>query len=555
MSDPLDELRKANPVPFDGGFPPEGLADQIMRGDRAPSPARWRLSGPMIAFATAAVVLVVGGGVLLAQRADRPPTVAPAEFSTSSVPVTALPPTTAPPTTLPPSTTVPPSTSPSVTFSPEGTVVMPDLFASSLTLAVEELNGLSVDVEIVLQPVLDDLEGAWVTGTQPAAGTPVAAGDQVILTIAAERPIGGAAPWSAARLPQSAVPAVLVDQWENADNRGWCSALWPVELPEAGADGVVRSADFGGGWAVAWDLPTGRGTAASGEPCAECGRSAFGVAGAGLPGGPEDAQRWPDVVEWDDGSMAGYGNEGFEPDDAQNPPKKLSYLFVDGQGCLYNVWSHLGEGHLLALLQSLRFVEGLQSNGIELLPAGVREVIDGGAAPWDGAPLPVSVVPSVLSSQYGVAPASCPAVAFTDLGAGTEDASIRRATIEIWGVAWDNPDGPGRTGDGDFCVDCGRGAFGIGTMGPFVSAQADPPIRIEWDDGSYAQIGWEILSDNRLPDDKVFYPDPFTGERAVPPRLARLVIDGATGCEYRLWSFLGDDHLRELLDNLRFVDR
>jgi hypothetical protein len=30
---------------------------------------------------------------------------------------------------------------------------------------------------------------------------------------------------------------------------------------------------------------------------------------------------------------------------------------IAGQGCLYNVWSNLGEAHLLHLLSSLRKVE------------------------------------------------------------------------------------------------------------------------------------------------------------------------------------------------------
>lgn len=34
----------------------------------------------------------------------------------------------------------------------------------------------------------------------------------------------------------------------------------------------------------------------------------------------------------------------------------LAYLHDDTQTCLYNVWSNLGEAHLVLLLGSLRYV-------------------------------------------------------------------------------------------------------------------------------------------------------------------------------------------------------
>ena len=144
-----------------------------------------------------------------------------------------------------------------------------------------------------------------------------------------------AAPWSAAPLDADAVPDVFVNAWRNAENRVTCALLAPESTgrPEA----TARRAEFSGGWAVAYDL-------------AEL-RSAFGVAGTGATVDGSTYDDWPHRIEWADGSSAGYGPEGGAG------PNQLAYLAVQGQGCLYNVWSRLGRAHLEALLASLRFVE------------------------------------------------------------------------------------------------------------------------------------------------------------------------------------------------------
>ena len=54
---------------------------------------------------------------------------------------------------------------------------------------------------------------------------------------------------------------------------------------------------------------------------------------------------------WSDGSTAGYGPE------AGTDPYELAYLRIAGQGCLYNVWSRLGQSHLVGLLSSIRFID------------------------------------------------------------------------------------------------------------------------------------------------------------------------------------------------------
>jgi hypothetical protein len=81
------------------------------------------------------------------------------------------------------------------------------------------------------------------------------------------------------------------------------------------------------------------------------------VAGTGSTGDTPDqikalTNNWPNIREWSDGSRAGYGPEGG------TGPKLLAQLYVQGQGCLYNVWSSVSQVHLELLLDHLRFVGG-----------------------------------------------------------------------------------------------------------------------------------------------------------------------------------------------------
>lgn len=148
------------------------------------------------------------------------------------------------------------------------------------------------------------------------------------------------APWSAGSLDASSVPPAYVEAWQGAENRDRCALLAfdPGRLGEVGADAEARTAQFGGGWGVAYDL--------SGQ------RSAFGIAGTGVEPGPDTYDDWPYQRAWQDGSRVGYGPEGGRG------PNILGYLQVAGQPCLYNVWSRLGKTHLESLMDGLRFVEG-----------------------------------------------------------------------------------------------------------------------------------------------------------------------------------------------------
>jgi hypothetical protein len=192
---------------------------------------------------------------------------------------------------------------------------------------------------------------------RPGAGAHIASGRdatpdgpeaQAASIAGGDQPAAPPTPWAVDPLEPEAVPRVFLVEHRKAANRETCPLLVPTEV-EAGAR--PRRANFSGGWAVAYDKDGAPGTRSGGEPCASCGRSAFGVAGTGAEkggGGPA----WPREVAWSDGSRAGYGPEGGQG------PHLLAYLERADAGCLYNVWSALGEEHLLKLIASLRRVRG-----------------------------------------------------------------------------------------------------------------------------------------------------------------------------------------------------
>lgn len=153
------------------------------------------------------------------------------------------------------------------------------------------------------------------------------------------------------------MPAVLLEEWNRSGTRNECPPLAFASLGD-GAGGVPRSADFGpSSWAVAWDKPGAPGQLPSGESSPTAGRSTFGIAGVGgLPAASDFA--WPYLIEWADGSRAGYGVEGGAAVEDGSTTKWLAYLRLARHACLYNVWSNLGRTHLEYLLGQLRSVEG-----------------------------------------------------------------------------------------------------------------------------------------------------------------------------------------------------
>lgn len=335
------------------------------------------------------------------------------------------------------------------------------------------------------------------------------------------------APWASA--PIANVPQVLVDQWQAAENNTWCSALYPDGLVQP--VGSVRKANFAGGWGVAWDLGSGPGREAWGDYCTDCGRGAYGVAGTGIRAQGDEPLLFPNQISWDDGSYAGYGYEGLASPDSGAP--LLMYLLVNGDGCLYNVWSFLGEEHLLQLADQLRKVEGLEGEPTLWQSQQPQpETRQLGAPPWDEQALAASDVPDVeiteWKDEFG-APETCPMLAFADLGAAS-DAVPRQATNEgQMLVAWDLSSGPGHDAFGYLCADCGRGVVGLGTFP--AGTGDDLPVAFEWDDGSVARVRSGATS---------------YGTEAL------LDVEGFD-CTYWVWSHLGEDHLEYLLSQLRRV--
>jgi hypothetical protein len=153
-------------------------------------------------------------------------------------------------------------------------------------------------------------------------------------------------PWEGRLLAPSEAPAILLDEWAKADNRTWCRPF-TFEGDVTPEPGRPRRANFAGGWAVAWDLPSGPGVDPSGRHCTDCGRGAFGIAGTGAEAGPGTFSDWEHRRTFRDGSSVGYGRqrwgEGW-----------LAYLEVAGERCLYNVWSHRSLEHLELLIDRLR---------------------------------------------------------------------------------------------------------------------------------------------------------------------------------------------------------
>ena len=145
-------------------------------------------------------------------------------------------------------------------------------------------------------------------------------------------------PWKLnEQLKTDEVPSVYLAEWEKADNAAGCAPL--ILFGAEREQGIsLRRANFHGGWAVAYDTPEQR--------------SSFGIAGAGVLAGGNTYQ-FPHTITWTDGSYASYGLEGGIG------PNYLAYLTVEGQSCLYNVWSARGKEHLEFLLNNIRTVNML----------------------------------------------------------------------------------------------------------------------------------------------------------------------------------------------------
>lgn len=159
------------------------------------------------------------------------------------------------------------------------------------------------------------------------------------------------------------------------------------------------------------------------------------------------------------------------------------------------------------------------------------------AAPWEDAPIGAREAPAPLLRAWDRAENRewCAPIAPRSLGAAAEGARARAGALEGgWAVEFDRRGMPGIARDGSVCTDCGRGVFGIAgtSMTPEeLAGEADAPAP-SFRDGSHAEL--EV-------------------SEAENVAAATITVTGQ-GCVYQVWSFLGREHVEELVRELRRVE-
>lgn len=161
------------------------------------------------------------------------------------------------------------------------------------------------------------------------------------------------APWADAPLAVAAVPAPILAAWQHAENRAECAPIAPTALG-AGDGANPRVGELEGGWAVEFDQRGMPGADRDGAPCARCGRGVFGIAGTNLV--PEDLVTEESLSDLPPASFADGSHLSVEPP-VGDEDAAAAVITVRGQGCVYQVWSFLGEEHVRELVSSLRLVE------------------------------------------------------------------------------------------------------------------------------------------------------------------------------------------------------
>lgn len=389
--------------------------------------------------------------------------------------------------------------------------------------------------------------GTEATGSEPRTTTTVAAATTTTMPADTVPAALADPPWAAEAVAQEAAPQLLTQAWDSAENKRWCSALVPTDLGAAAAAAAPRRAVFDGGWGIAWDLPSGPGQSADGEDCADCGRSAFGIAGTAAVPDAQLVAREQNAMVWSDGSVA-----GFESPGGQTARKRVATVVVAGQGCAYEVWSNLGDAHLRRLITSLRPVLGLQAEPVVMRRPGDPPIVTERALPpWSGPAVLTSALDDLFFEQWAALGIDQPQLVLAGLGS-----ELKGATIRTWegGVAWDLEDGPGHDSENRPCEDCGRGVVGIGwqpVAGSVTVGGVSLPYRIEWSDGSWAEYGSRQASP-AVPRDRVVYFDPETGDEIVDGLQAVVHVTGMDR-DVVVWTHLGEPHLLYLIDQLRFV--
>jgi len=156
-------------------------------------------------------------------------------------------------------------------------------------------------------------------------------------------------------------------------------------------------------------------------------------------------------------------------------------------------------------------------------------------APWAVAPMAADAAPAELLAAWAQAEnrASCAPIAPAALGAA--DGARARVSEMIqggWAVEFDRRGMPGLSRDGSPCAHCGRGVFGIAGTGMMPEELADDPAP-SFADGSHVEV--EAAAE---------------GESVA----AAMITLRGQSCVYQVWSFLGEEHVREIVDGLRRVE-
>jgi len=199
-----------------------------------------------------------------------------------------------------------------------------------------------------------------IAATMSEAGAPleaVATADEASMLpdAAEEMDLSGlpASPWSAQPLSTEHVPGALLNAWAAAENRGVCAPITVAAMGEAEGAQARVSGMVEGGWAVEFDHRGMPGLRPSGDACASCGRGVFGIAGTTMS---PDSLVGEGTYEGPDPSFAdGSHLEVEAPADGESVAAAM--ITLRGQGCVYQVWSFLGESHVRELVDGLRRVE------------------------------------------------------------------------------------------------------------------------------------------------------------------------------------------------------
>ena len=153
------------------------------------------------------------------------------------------------------------------------------------------------------------------------------------------------APWSVEAVGSDAVPSALISAWSSAQNRTSCTPIVPATFGAADGAEARVSTMIEGGWAVEFDRSGLPGLGRGGQTCARCGRGVFGIAGTGMS---------PDEVSEDDTPTFADGSHLLvEAEEGET----VAAATITVEGCVYQVWSFLGEEHLRELVGGLRRVE------------------------------------------------------------------------------------------------------------------------------------------------------------------------------------------------------